>query len=353
MSEPDGPAAMEPTETVIGTAQTEEKPKTQSVQSLGGKARAAKLTPDERTEIAQIAAETRWENEGVVVTVKASHDGQLTIGDMHLPCAVLEDGTRVITSAGVMRALNRPWKGTYRRDIRPNFLAGPNLERFIDNELRADLAPIDFRTRKGGYARGYHAELLPKICEVYLRARDADALIATQVSTARAAEIVMRALAHVGIIALVDEATGYQEIRDRLALQEVLRKYITGALFEWTKTFPLEFYKEIFRLKGWEWKPDKMMPSVVGRYTNDLVYNRLASGVLDELQRLNPVSEKGYRRHRHHQYLTRDIGHPALSRRLYELIGMARASESWERFYRLVDRTFPKLNATLALPLGD
>ena len=95
------------------------------------------------------------------------------------------------------------------------------------------------------------------------------------------------------------------------------------------------------------------MPPVVGKYVNDLVYDRLAPGVLVELQRLNPVTEKGYRRHHHHRYLTRDIGHPELKRRLYELVGMARASESWERFYRLVDRTFPRVNTTMALPLND
>jgi hypothetical protein len=112
----------------------------------------------------------------------------------------------------------------------------------------------------------------------------------------------------------------------------------------------MEFYKEIFRLKKWNWNAGKM-PGVVGKYTRDLVYSRLAPGVLEELERLNPPTDAGYRKHRHHQYLTRDAGHPVLSRRLYELIGMARASETWERFHRLVDRTFPKLNATLPLPL--
>ena len=328
-------------------------PISQNIQSIGGKARAKKLTPEERSEIAQFAAETRWENAGGLVTSKAIYDGTLKIGHMELPCAVLEDGTRVISSRGMMRALGRPWKGTYRVDARPNFLAGSNLEPYISEELRAELMPLEFRTRKGGYARGYRAELLPTICEVYLAARDAgNVLTPMQKGVAKTADIVMRALAHVGIIALVDEATGYQEVRDRLALQEVLRKYITGALFEWTKTFPLEFYRQIFRLKGWEWKDGKM-PSVVGRYTNDLVYNRLTSGLLEELRRHNPMTDKGYRRHKHHQYLTRDLEHPALSHRLYELIGMARASETWDRFYRLVDRTFPKLNATLALPLDD
>src|SRR5206468_6654276 len=145
-------------------------------------------------------------------------------------------------------------------------------------------------------------------------AKEAGKLTRNQEHIAQACKILQRAFAVVGIVALVDEATNYQEIRDRLALQEILRKYITGALFEWTRTFPLEFYKEIFRLKGWNWNNGKMS-GLVGTYTNDLVYARLAPGVLAELKRLNPPTESGNRRHRHHQYLTRDVGHPALSRR--------------------------------------
>ena len=40
---------------------------------------------------------------------------------------------------------------------------------------------------------------------------------------ARQADVLMRALAHVGIAALVDEATGYQEVRDRRPFKRFLR----------------------------------------------------------------------------------------------------------------------------------
>jgi hypothetical protein len=47
--------------------------------------------------------------------------------------------------------------------------------------------------------------------------------------------------ARVGIIALVDEATGYQEVRDHEALQEILKRYISEELLVWVRTFPMEF----------------------------------------------------------------------------------------------------------------
>lgn len=202
------------------------------------------------------------------------------------------------------------------------------------------------------WAYGYEATILPEICDTVLAAREAGALNYQQKHIAKQCEILVRAFARVGIIALVDEATGYQEIRDREALQAILKQYISEDLLKWVQTFPLDFYKEIFRLKRWAWNDGKM-PGVVGKYTNDLVYSRLAPGVLEELQRINPPTEKGYRKYRHHQYLTRDVGHPALSRHLYELLGMMRASETWDKFYRTAERVFPRVNTTLALPFEE
>jgi hypothetical protein len=163
----------------------------------------------------------------------------------------------------------------------------------------------------------------------------------------------MRALANVGIVALVDEASGYQEVRERKALQEI-RRYVDGKLYEWTLTFPMEFFKGICRLKGWKWNGGKM-PSVTGRYINDLVYDRLAPGVREELNRKNPKSEKGHRAHNHHEFLTRDIGHPALSRMVYEHIGIQSALENgeWEKYKRIVDRKFLKHNSTIPLALPE
>jgi hypothetical protein len=85
------------------------------------------------------------------------------------------------------------------------------------------------------------------------------------------------------------------------------------------------------------------------------IYQRLAPGVLAELKRLNPPTKKGYKKHRNHQFLTRDLGHPSLTRMLYEQIGMQSALDDgeWDRHRRIVDRRFPKFNDTIPLPLND
>ena len=164
----------------------------------------------------------------------------------------------------------------------------------------------------------------------------------------------MRGLARVGIVALVDEATGFQEIRDRRALEAILDRFLRKELAAWAKRFPDEFYQEIFRLKGWQWKGMSInRPSVVGKYTNDLVYQRLAPGILAELQSRNPKGQRGQRKSRHHQWLTEDVGHPALAQHLYALIGFMRVSSDWDQFYRFVTRAFPKKNETMLLDFAE
>lgn len=159
-----------------------------------------------------------------------------------------------------------------------------NLKPLVSNELAASTKPIQFRLPTGQRAWGYNAEILPQVCEIYLKAREQDILRANQIKFAKSCEILVRGLARIGIIALIDEATGYQRERAKLALAEILEKFIAQELQAWTRTFPLEFYEQIFRLNRWPFDPVTQRPSVIGHYTNNFVYKRLAPGVLKELR---------------------------------------------------------------------
>ncbi len=163
----------------------------------------------------------------------------------------------------------------------------------------------------------------------------------------------VRGFATVGIIALVDEATGYQRIRAERALTDIIEKFIAKELQPWTKTFPYEFYEQIFRLKGWSGPDGVKRPSVIGRYTNEIVYNRLDPAVLEELRKKNPIMPSGNRRHRHHQYLTPDLGHPKLKEHLAAVTALMRASSNWDAFQRNLNRAFPQKYQQLELLLED
>ena len=289
--------------------------------------------------------------------LKATHTGELHIGLATIECAVLEDGTRVLTQSSFLHAIGQSHKPAGQRigfeQIAP-FLASNNLKPFINKELASSNTKIRFKPYRGSRAVGYKAELLPQVCEVYLRARDEGVLMASQMRTASVCEVLMRGLAHVGIIALVDEATSYQEIRDRKALNKILDKYLLAEKAKWAKRFPDDFYKGIFKLRSWPWQGMKVnRPSVVGHYTNDIVWDRLAPGVREELERVNPKTETGTRRARHHQWLTVDIGHPALQKHLTGVMAVMRAAPNWDAFKRMLQRAYPKINTNLEIPFDE
>lgn len=320
----------------------------------GGLARSQKLSPEERSEIARAAASARW---GVP---KATHRGEVTIGDTTIPCAVLEDGRRVLTENGITNALLGSRSGASKRlkktmaeagALTPIFLAPERLKPFISKEMiDGPLQPVTYVDGKKTVV-GFDATILPTACEIWLRARDAGALQEQQKDKAQRAEILMRGLAHIGVVALVDEATGYQEVRDKKALQAILDRYLAKELAAWAKRFPDEFYQQMFRLKGWPFNPMSVArPGVVGKYTIDVIYERLAPGLIDELERLNP-KEDGSRKSRHHQWLSTDIGHTALAQHLHAVIGFMRACSTWEQFIDMLDRAFPKKGHTIPMLL--
>lgn len=323
--------------------------------SKGGKARAKQLSPGERSAIARKAAETRWQRMGKAPPRVATHVGLLKIGELEIPCAVLDDParTRVLSESGVLAALGLYRSGAIMRrrgsaDAHiPQFLAYKNVRPFVDPELEAILSnPIWFRSPDGQLiANGFSAVVLPRICGVWLRARDEGVLSGSrqQIVGVRA-DILMRGFAETGIIALVDEATGFQEERTRDALAKILEAFIAKELQPWISTFPPEFYSELFRLKKWKYNDELggRKPQVVGHLTNDLVYQRLAPGVLTELRKVNPINEKGRRRSKHHQWLTPSTGHPKLLQHLGGVVTVMKLSDTWDAFIATLNKTHPR-----------
>lgn len=319
----------------------------------GGQARATSLTAEDRRAIAKEAAEVRWGS----TLPRATHAGVMIIGGRELACAVLENGKRLLTQETFLTAIGRAGKakgGTGSAAFTPGmppFLVADNLQPFITDELREAATPFMFKTDKGVRGYGYDASLLPKVCDVYLAAREAHKLRPDQRHIAQACETLIRGLAEVGIIALVDEATGYQAERAKDELIRILEYYIAPERLPWVKKFPDEFFKQIYRLQGWEYKPGtaKRTPHV-GNLINKYIYEQLPPGVLDELRRRNPTTEKGYRRHKHFQFLTADTGQPDLDKQVSSVTTLMRAAADRAQFEELFGRAYEG-PAQLRLPL--
>ncbi len=332
-----------------------------------GKARAASMSDEERSSTARGAALARW-GQGKNEMVRATHSGVIRVGEIELPCFVLEDGTRVLSGRGLASAfgqksssaapptapLDDSDSAVAGRQV-PAFLASKSVFPFLSNDLLLFAnSPVRFSNpRGGGVGHGYNATILPEICRSILEAKSKGALKSNQMAMAAAAEILIFALAKTGIVALVDEATGYQYDRARDELQKILEAYIAEELRPWTKRFSNTFFKEVYRLHGWKFEPGVTQgPRYVGKFINKHVYEQLPNGVLEELRKRNPPEDNGRRRHKHFQLLTEDTGDVHLDGQILKLTTLMQVARTKEEFNNMFSRAFPRPGQQLTLDGG-
>lgn len=273
--------------------------------------------------------------------------GSVSIGKSKIPCAILyhetENPIRVFWQREIVGLLTGNKKGGFDRYLKPANLQPYLPEKFKEKSLSETVLPFKIKGR-GQIAQAFEATDLIDICQMYMRARSAGVLSKAQIDLAIQAEVIVFAFAKTGVIAVIDEATNYQYIRDRLALNKILEKYVHDEAQKWVKRFPDEFYKQIFRLNGWQFNPlgFNKRPSVIGRWTRDIVYSRFPKGILGKLEDLNPLTEKGYRKHKHHQFLTDDIGNPELQQYIASVTFLMQSSSNWTKFKQLFARAMGK-----------
>ena len=256
----------------------------------------------------------------------------------------------IVASMGMARGGSSKGGG----DRLAHFVNQKLLAPFISSDLKmATDSPMKFIASGGKVAHGYEAEFLAKLCFAVMDAERAGVLQDQQKHIARQCRILIEGFSIVGINALVDEATGYQEVRDKTALQKILEKYVKDEWARWTRRFPHDFYKHLFRLKEvtFDLSEGKNKPSYVGHWTNDVVYSRLAPGVLKKLRDVNPKTPSGGRSRKHHQHLTEDVGVPELQQHLSNLMFLMKTCQSWTEFKQRLDVAAPKYGDTMSLGL--
>jgi hypothetical protein len=311
----------------------------------GGIARAAKLTGEERRDIASKAASVRWGKKAFGEGVpEAIRDGQLKIGDIWLDCYVLKDGRRVIHKRGMARALGLKSDGgnAFMKTMGRKSLGSviiPEMREKIDN-------PIIFKPLSGDPAHGYDAPFFIDVCDTIWEANRQGKLKPSQYFLAVQAEIIVRSSAKIGIIALIDEATGY--IRDkhkeeyRLLFQEFIREEFRG----WEKEFPNQFFDMMYRLYDLRRNEKNRHPQFFGKFIRRYVYAPLANSngaILSILDEKNPVVYgNGGRKHKMFQFLSDEIGLPALRAHIWQLVGIGNSTKTKEGFQRGFKTAFPQ-----------
>lgn len=323
--------------------------------AAGGKARSAAMTAEQRTASARNAAQAKAEIAKLPRATHGSSDHPLKIGDIEIPCYVLEDGTRVLSQSGLQAGIGMSLSGGKAGERRIASFIDSIAEKGIEiNDLTARIKnPIRFLPPGGGRdAYGFEATTLADICDTVLAARKANALHPQQAHIAEQCEILVRGFARVGIIALVDEATGYQRDRAKDALAKILESFVAKELQPYVQTFPADFYEELFRLRGLKYPPDnpRFRPQYFGVLTNDIVYERLAPGLLEDLKRQAKKDEKKAQLHRR---LTQEVGHPKLREHLASVVTAMKLSNDYTDFISKLNRVHPRFGKTYQLNLDE
>lgn len=271
---------------------------------------------------------------------KATHYGIWILNkdkDIKIECYVMDTKERVLSLRGAARTIGLVGNGSQAlaRNLNAQWIA-PYLSDGLKDWLeKANRNELPIYTGIRGKFMPFEASLFVDLCKAYVDAMHDHALqTEKQEQTARRLYAIMTAFAKTGLIAVIDEVTGYQADRDRDEMQKVLEKYISAELLPWAKRFPDEFYKQMFRLKGWEYKGKAKTP-YAGKLTNKYIYEYLPKGVLEELQKETPKSDTGNRKNRFHQHLSEETGLPNLDKQLQQTIALMKASDSWEEFDHL------------------
>ena len=305
----------------------------------GGFARAKNLTPEKRSEIARKAVNSRWdrrkalspESQKDAATLPvAKYKGVLRLMDREIPCYVLEDEQRVIGRVATTEMLT----GIKGQGDFESYIRSRNLQDFIHVKDISERM-VSFRLPEVDQLRvevkGLPHDVLLDVCRGFMKALEAsDRPNPTIKLTPRQREIAMQAglflaaCSEIGLMALIDEATGFQYDRARDALEVKLKAYLEDEMRKWERTFPDELWLEFARLTGWS-KSVTQRPKYWGHLVNELVYEYMDSDVAQWLRENAPKPRHGQN---YHQWLSSQYGLKKLVEHIWKLIGMAKTCES-------------------------
>lgn len=327
-------------------------------QKKGGKVRAEKLSAERRKEISSMGVSAKLQRKTLP---KEIDSGVMEIGNTVFKVAVLENELRIVNQTSVFEAMGRPSRGYKTRNVFkdtdiliPPFMDAANLLPYTTKEIIEYAKPIEYMTNNNTVVSGYDARILPEVCQIYMDAgmHIGNTMTKNQLDTVKKASILLKGLATVGIIALVDEATGYEKRRAAKTLSKILETYLHKELRSWTKVFDVDFYEELYRVHGFELtvktakNGDKYTRTghFAANFTNDIIYDRLIPGV--ELRTVLKEKTKGkYKDGRavtQHQGLKEDKI-PKLKEHLAAVKALLKVSKNKDEFYIYMNKAFPKI----------
>jgi hypothetical protein len=310
-----------------------------SIQSLGGKARARALTDEQRKQIALKGSAARWSDR----PIEASHKGNfITEFGVDIDCYVLNDfqKTAVISQRGMGRALGLSSGGSRL----PNFLATKAIGPLVGAELAEKLAnPLKFQWEARGHEQppgiihGFDVSLLIDVCRIIIQARTEGKLGKRHENIVKQAHVILNASAKLGIKQLVYALAGYnpttQEVISafKAFVQEEARKY--------EKEFPPDLYEQWQRLYQIQ-VPSHGKPWNFKHLTVKHIYFPLAKSNGRILQLLRALKSKGGERQKKLFQFLSELGTRALRIHMGRVLEMAESSSNSITYERKIGERF-------------
>ena len=268
--------------------------------------------------------------------LRAIHSGVIKLGDIELPCYVLNNEKRVLAQRAVVALIS----GGRESGNLTRYLEAKNIQSLLPDNLRKGRYDDHILKFLAGsnITHGLEAGDVIDICKTYLKSRQNGTLHPSQAKNAEHAEIFVQASAKTGIDAVVDEATGYEYFRRANDLQERLSAYLQEEYRDWTLTFKKDFFLQLYKLEGRKPPmPLKKYPKRFGRYIMRFVYDTLDPEIADWLREHNPNPEG----QKHHWQKFNDFGYDRLQGHLMSVMGIMKASPTLERFKEGLSIAFP------------
>jgi hypothetical protein len=270
-------------------------------------------------------------NELIDKSLKVAYLGTLKIEQFEIPCAVLNNEQRIIFQREFIGILTGHKKGTFDR-----YIYAKNLQNYVPNKFKGEswVRRIIILEYKGKRIHGLTAEDIVDLLDMYLKARNDKVLLPSQIHLADQAEILIRAFAKTGLVALIDEATGFQKYRKKDALRKLVEAYIREDARKWTKEFYDPFFEALDKVYGNQKTVSNKRPAYYGKFINTYIYGPIERGlILSELKSLQGIDKNK----RLHQFLTEEIGLQTLKDRISKVTGLLEATKNIDKFKLLFE----------------
>ncbi|MGN7409441.1 P63C domain-containing protein [Sporosarcina sp. SAFN-010] len=269
------------------------------------------------------------------------NESKFYIGETVLTGAVLSDGRRIIKDTSLFTALDRTRKGETRVEGFPPIIGSKSLANLLTTMYPRNIEqvmPFEVAQFNGSTGKWYDANTIPIICDLYMEAEKQGLITKNQEHVLEKAKVLLRSLAKVGITALIDEATNYQDVRGKDELQLLLEQFIAEELRPYSKEFRSEYFEQLFKLYGVPYDPTtSKRPLYFAKFTRKYVYDLLPPNVWDEIDKQNPLiydeeKDRSKRKFHIHRFLSKDHGIRYLREHLESLIPVMKLSKDMDDF---------------------